>query len=68
MNTGRKLSAQIHRNLVAIISLAVAVTSLAYNTWRNEESEHNRNQRLISIEVLRNLGAWSHRSPNPPKN
>jgi len=24
--------------------------------WRNEASEHNRNQRLVSIEVLRNLG------------
>lgn len=41
---------------MALVSLAVAVTSLGYNTWRNEASEHNRNQRLISIEILRNLG------------
>ncbi len=47
---------QLRRNAVALISLVVAVTSLSYNTWRNEASEHNRNQRLVSIEVLRNLG------------
>jgi hypothetical protein len=27
---------QIHRNAVALISLFIAVSSLAYNTWRNE--------------------------------
>ena len=50
----RKLSfkEQVQRNTVALISLVVAVTSLAYNTWRNEASEHNRNQRLVAIEVL----------------
>ena len=47
---------QLQRNAVALISLVVAITSLSYNTWRNEASEHNRNQRLVSIEVLRNLG------------
>jgi len=47
---------QLQRNVVALISLVVAVTSLGYNTWRNEASEYNRNQRLVSIEVLRNLG------------
>lgn len=47
---------QLQRNAVALISLAIAITSLGYNTWRNEASEYNRNQRLISIEVLRNLG------------
>ena len=47
---------QLQRNAVALISLVVAVTSLGYNTWRNEASEHNRNQRLVSIEILRNLG------------
>ena len=44
---------QLRRNTVALISLAVAVTSLGYNTWRNEASEHNRNQRLVAIEMLR---------------
>lgn len=51
-----RLREQIQRNAVALISLVVAVTSLGYNTWRNEASEHNRNQRLVSIEVLRNIG------------
>jgi hypothetical protein len=32
------------------------VTSLGYNTWRNEASEDNRNQRLMSIQVLLMLG------------
>lgn len=47
---------QLRRNAVALISLAIAVTSLGYNTWRNEASEHNRNQRLVSIELLLMLG------------
>ena len=56
MKTGTRIREQVQRNLVAIISLVVAITSLSYNTWRNEASENNRNQRLVSIEVLRNLG------------
>lgn len=32
---------QLRRNTVAPISLVVAVTSLGYNTWRNEHSEFN---------------------------
>jgi hypothetical protein len=56
MNYGVSIRKQLRRNIVALISLAVAVTSLGYNTWRNEASEYNRNQRLISIEILRNLG------------
>lgn len=51
-----RIGAQIQRNAVALISLVIALTSLGYNTWRNEASEYNRNQRLISVEVLRNLG------------
>ena len=47
---------QIQRNAVALISLVIAISSLGYNTWRNEASEHNRNQRLVSIEVLRHIG------------
>ena len=56
MRPGTKISEQIRRNFVALISLVVAVTSLGYNTWRNEASEFNRNQRLVAIEVLRNVG------------
>lgn len=56
MRPGAKIYEQVRRNLVALISLVVAVTSLGYNTWRNEASEYNRNQRLVAIEVLRNVG------------
>ena len=52
MDSNFTIKEQIRRNLVALISLAVAVTGLGYNTWRNEASEHNRNQRLVSIELL----------------
>ncbi|MGI9248195.1 MAG: hypothetical protein ACR2QI_04230, partial [Woeseiaceae bacterium] len=51
-----RLREQFQRNAVALISLVIAISSLGYNTWRNEASEYNRNQRLISIEILRNLG------------
>ena len=56
MSTNVSLKDQLRRNTVALISLAIAVTSLGYNTWRNEASEHNRNQRLVSIELLLMLG------------
>jgi hypothetical protein len=56
MNSKSTVMEQIRRNTVALISLAVAVTSLGYNTWRNEASENNRNQRLVSIEILSMLG------------
>jgi len=47
---------QVRRNMVALISLVIAITSLSYNTWRNEQSEYNRTQRLVSLEVLMRLG------------
>jgi len=47
---------QVRRNAVAIISLFVAVSGLLYNTWRNEHSEYNRNQRWASFEMLLMLG------------
>jgi predicted DNA-binding protein with PD1-like motif len=47
---------QVQRNLVALISVFIAVSSLSYNTWRNEKSEYNRNQRWASFEVLMHLG------------
>ncbi len=51
-------SEQIRRNLVALISLAVAITSLAYNSWRNEQSEYNRTQRAVAVETLLLLGQF----------
>jgi len=56
MSANSTFKEQVRRNMVALISLAVAVTGLGYNTWRNELSEHNRNQRLVSIELLLMLG------------
>ena len=56
MSASSTFKEQVRRNIVALISLAVAVTGLGYNTWRNEASEHNRNQRLVSIELLLMLG------------
>ena len=47
---------QLQRNAVALISLFVAVWSLSYNTWRNEQSEFNRNQRQASFVLLIELG------------
>jgi len=46
---------QLRRNSVALISIIIAVSSLSYNTWRNEKTEENRNQRLASFEVLLKL-------------
>jgi len=50
------LKAQIHRNLLAIISLFIAITALTYNSWRQELTEDNRNLRLASFELIMQLG------------
>jgi hypothetical protein len=47
---------QIKNNLIAIISLIIAITALSYNTWRNEHTERNRNIRTAAFEVLKELG------------
>jgi hypothetical protein len=56
MNSKTSITEQLRRNAVALTSLAIATTSLGYNSWRNEASENNRNQRLVSIELLLLLG------------
>ena len=48
--------AEVKRNLVAIISLCVALTGLGYNTWRNETTESHRNVRQASFAMLEQLG------------
>ncbi len=48
---------QIRDNLVAITSLAVALSALGYNTWRNERTERNRNVRSAGIELLSEIGS-----------
>lgn len=52
----RSLREQVRRNAVALISLVVAITSLTYNTWRNEHTEFNRNLRQSSFDILAKLG------------
>ena len=47
---------QMRLHSVALISLAVALSGLAYNTWRNEQTEANRNVRVAGIELLLKLG------------
>lgn len=47
---------QISNNLVAIISMIVAVSSLLYSAWRHEVTEDQRTVRQAGFEVLRNLG------------
>ena len=43
---------QVRQNLVALISLALAIASLAYTTWRNESSEAHRNVRQAAFRTL----------------
>jgi len=47
---------QVNNNLVALISLVLAITSLGYNTWRNETSEVQRNWRDASFQILVEIG------------
>jgi len=46
---------QLRGHSIAIISLVVALSSLSYNTWRNEKTEYNRNQRQAAFEILLKL-------------
>jgi len=48
----RTLGQQLRDNSVALISLVVALSSLGYNTWRNERTERNRNVRTATFELL----------------
>jgi hypothetical protein len=47
---------QVKVNIVAIVSVIVALTGLGYNTWRNEHTERNRNTRIAAFETLKSLG------------
>jgi len=50
------LWSQLRANIVAISSMAVALTGLAYNTYRNEKTEVNHTVRAAAFETLKNLG------------
>ena len=47
---------QIKVNIVAIVSVIVAVSGLVYNTYRNERTERNHIVRTAAFETLKNLG------------
>ena len=51
-----EMNQQLRRHSVALISLVVALSSLGYNTWRNERTEANRNVRTAGIQLLLTLG------------
>jgi hypothetical protein len=53
----KSIRRQILDNSVALVSLAVALMALGYNTWRNETTEAQRNVRHASFRVLESLGA-----------
>ncbi len=44
---------QFQQNLLAILSIAIAISALAYNSWRNEQSEENRNLRAAGFEIMK---------------
>jgi hypothetical protein len=44
---------QLQKNLIALISVIIAITALSYNSWRNELSEDNRNVRAAGFEIMR---------------
>jgi hypothetical protein len=46
---------QLRNNAIALISLLVALTSVTYATWRDERTEHNRNIRSATFQILTKL-------------
>ena len=48
---------QLRSNLVALISLVVALTGFGYATWRNERTELNRNLRVAGFELISEVGS-----------
>ena len=47
-----RLRQQLHDNLVAIISLIVALSTLTYTAWRQEVTEDNRTLREAAFAML----------------
>ncbi len=48
----QSIKSQIKDNAIALISIIIAITSLSYNSWRNELTEDNRNQRYAAFEII----------------
>ena len=45
-------SSQVHNNIVALISLATAISAFTYAYMRDEHSEANRNIRAATLQIL----------------
>lgn len=56
MNQRTGVFDQLRRNSVALISLAVALLALGYNTWRNETTERQRNIRHAAFLLIEHSG------------
>jgi len=50
------LRQQLRANAIALISLAVALSSFSYTAWRTEHSEANRTTRQAAFQLLVALG------------
>lgn len=48
-----RIGQQIHNNLVALVSLLVALSTLGYSAWRHEVTEDNRTLRESAFNMLR---------------
>jgi len=48
---------QLRDNMVALISLIIALSALGYTTWRNELTERNRNIQDAGFELLAQIGS-----------
>lgn len=53
---GSGFRASLRQNLLALISLGIALFGLGYNTWRNETTERHRNVRQSAFVLLSTLG------------
>ena len=51
-----RIRQQLRDNLVALVSLLVALSTLAYSAWRHEVTEDNRTLREASFAMLRTAG------------
>ncbi len=51
-----RVNAVFSRHSVALVSLMVALSGLAYNTWRNETTEAQRSVREAGFIMLEELG------------
>ena len=51
---------QFRNNILAILSLSIAISALGYNSWRNEQSEQNRNIRQAGFEIIKETAKLQH--------